>query len=48
MRPAMKPLAISSKVSIRSDEDGLLCLQFMIQTEAKQLCYIEYFVSLHF
>uniref|UniRef100_A0A1B6GZS0 Cell cycle checkpoint protein RAD1 n=1 Tax=Cuerna arida TaxID=1464854 RepID=A0A1B6GZS0_9HEMI len=45
IRPAMKPLAVSSKVSIRTDEDGLLCLQFMIQTETKQLCYVEYFCT---
>ncbi|XP_054281578.1 cell cycle checkpoint protein RAD1-like isoform X2 [Macrosteles quadrilineatus] len=45
IRPAMKPLAISVKVSVRTDDVGLLCLQFMIQTEAKQLCYIEYYCT---
>lgn len=45
LKPSFKSLSISSKVSIRSNEEGLICLQFMIQTESKQSCYVEYYCS---
>nr|XP_018909081.1 PREDICTED: cell cycle checkpoint protein RAD1-like isoform X2 [Bemisia tabaci] len=45
IKPMLKPLAVSDKVSIRTDCEGLLCFQFMIHTENKQLCYVEYFCT---
>lgn len=45
IKPCFKSLLIATKVSIRMSEVGLVCLQFMIQTESKQHCYVEYYVS---
>lgn len=35
---------ISQKTLIRTNEEGLLCCQFMVQVES-HTCYLEYFVS---
>lgn len=35
---------ISQKTLIRTNEDGLLCCQFMVQVDS-HTCYLEYFVS---
>lgn len=43
LKPSIKPLAISQKVSYRIDDTGLLCLQFMIKTEEVHNCFIEFF-----
>ncbi|KAK7601647.1 hypothetical protein V9T40_009088 [Parthenolecanium corni] len=45
IKPCLKSLSIAAKVSIRINEAGLICLQFMIETEFKQYCYVEYYVS---
>ncbi|KAL1139900.1 hypothetical protein AAG570_006877 [Ranatra chinensis] len=45
IKPSLKPLQMSSKVSLQTDEGGLLCFQFMVRTDTKQLCYIEYFCT---
>ncbi|XP_071447685.1 cell cycle checkpoint protein RAD1 [Hetaerina americana] len=45
IKPSMKSLAISTKVSIRTDERGLLCFQYMIKTEDGYTCFVEYFCS---
>ncbi|RXG57220.1 Cell cycle checkpoint protein RAD1 [Armadillidium vulgare] len=45
MKPSIKPLAASLKVSIRTDNRGFLCLQFMIKTEDGHTCFVEYFCA---
>lgn len=35
---------ISQKTLIRTNEEGLLCCQFMVQVDS-HTCYLEYFVS---
>lgn len=45
IKPAMKPVQAATKISIQTDEIGLLCMQFMVKTESKQFCYIEYFCT---
>nr|CAD7204115.1 unnamed protein product [Timema douglasi] len=44
VKSSFKSLAISEKASIRIDENGLLCFQYMIPTDA-ETCFIEYYVS---
>jgi len=43
LKPSIKPLGISQKVSLRIDDTGLLCLQFMIKMEESHNCFIEFF-----
>ncbi|XP_042883005.1 cell cycle checkpoint protein RAD1-like [Penaeus japonicus] len=43
LRPSIKPLSASQKVSVRTDERGFLCLQFMIKTEDNHICFVEFF-----
>lgn len=45
IKPCLKSLMIATKVSVRTNENGLICLQFMIQTESKQYCYVEYYCT---
>ena len=45
MKPSIKPLGISQKVSLRIDDTGLICFQFMIKTEDGHNCYIDFFVG---
>ena len=40
-----KALNQSVKVSIRVDNRGFLSLQYMILTEDKQVCFVEYMVG---
>ncbi|RZF46464.1 hypothetical protein LSTR_LSTR012539 [Laodelphax striatellus] len=42
LKPAIKLIAVSSKTSIRINEEGLLCFQFMIKTVSKLVVYVEY------
>lgn len=42
IKPAIKILAASTKASVRTNEEGLLCFQFMIRTISKQIIYVEY------
>ena len=42
-KPALKTIQASKKVSIQLSKEGLLCMQFVIETESKQLCYVEYY-----
>ena len=44
IKPAMKALSCGNKVSIRTDDCGLLCFQYMVRTEEGHTCFIEYFV----
>ena len=45
LKPSSKALSPSSKIALRMDTRGFLSLQFMIVTEDKQLCFVEYLVS---
>lgn len=45
LKPAMKALSCANKVSIKTDNRGLLVFQFMIKTDDGHLSYIEYYVN---
>lgn len=45
IKPSVKALAVSSKVSMRTDHRGFLSLQYMIRNEEGQVCFVEYYVS---
>ena len=41
-----KTLQICSKVSLRTNEDGFLCLQFMVRVETcLKICFVELFFA---
>ncbi|EZA53970.1 Cell cycle checkpoint protein RAD1, partial [Ooceraea biroi] len=44
IKPAMKPLSCANRVSLRTNDAGLLCFQYMIKTENGHTCFIEYYV----
>lgn len=44
LRPTSKALALSSRISIRTDARGFLSLQYMIRNEDGQVCFVEFFV----
>ncbi|KAG8235409.1 hypothetical protein J437_LFUL018628 [Ladona fulva] len=46
IKPSLKALALSTKVSIRTDDRGLLCFQYMIKTDDGYTCFVEYYVSI--
>lgn len=48
IKPAMKALSYANKVSLRTDECGLLCFQYMVKSEEGRTCYIEYYVRISF
>ncbi|XP_074064026.1 cell cycle checkpoint protein RAD1 [Macrotis lagotis] len=43
LKPSTKALALSCKVSIRTDNRGFLSLQYMIKNEDGQICFVEYY-----
>ncbi|CAI9724797.1 cycle checkpoint RAD1-like [Octopus vulgaris] len=43
LKPSVKALTISSRVSIRVDKRGFLSLQFMIKNEDGQVCFVEFY-----
>ncbi|XP_011498478.1 PREDICTED: cell cycle checkpoint protein RAD1, partial [Ceratosolen solmsi marchali] len=45
MGRAMKAVPFSNKVSLRTNEAGILCFQYMIKTDNDVNCFIEYYVS---
>ncbi|XP_066585996.1 cell cycle checkpoint protein RAD1 [Prorops nasuta] len=45
IKPAMKALSFANKVSLRTDDCGLLCFQHMVKTDDGHTCYIEYYMS---
>ena len=47
LKHCTKALHQSSRVSLRTDARGFLSMQFMISCDNDQVCFIEYFVSLH-
>ena len=46
LRPSSKALALSARISIRTDARGFLSLQYMIRNDDGQVCFVEFFVSL--
>ncbi|XP_077137904.1 cell cycle checkpoint protein RAD1 [Ranitomeya variabilis] len=45
LKPSTKALALSCKVSIRTDSRGFLSLQYMVRNEDGQICFVEYYCS---
>ncbi|KAL3858199.1 hypothetical protein ACJMK2_012801 [Sinanodonta woodiana] len=45
LKPSVKALALSARVSIRIDNRGFLSLQYMIKNEDGQVCFVEYYCS---
>ena len=45
LKPSVKALNQSSKISVRMDKRGFLSLQYMIITDNQQVCFVEYLVS---
>ncbi|KAK2710646.1 cell cycle checkpoint protein RAD1-like [Artemia franciscana] len=45
LKLALKPLGISKRTSLRIDERGILCLQFMIQQENDKTGFVEFYCS---
>lgn len=45
IKPVMKAFSCSNKVSLRTDNNGLLCFQYMVMYDV-HMCYIEYYVRL--
>ncbi|XP_070599577.1 cell cycle checkpoint protein RAD1 isoform X2 [Erythrolamprus reginae] len=43
LKPSIKALALSCKVSIRTDNQGFLSLQYMIRNEDGDICFVEYY-----
>ncbi|XP_069820873.1 cell cycle checkpoint protein RAD1 [Dendropsophus ebraccatus] len=43
LKPSIKALALSCKVSIRTDNRGFLSLQYMVRNEDGQICFVEYY-----
>ena len=46
MKTSLKALIHTSKLSVRTDEEGLLSLQFMIKLDQTEIehCFVEYFI----
>lgn len=45
LKPSVKALALSTRVSIRTDNRGFLSLQFMIKNEDGQVCFVEFYCA---
>lgn len=45
LKPSVKALAISTRVSIRTDNRGFLSLQYMIKIDDGQVCFVEYYCA---
>ncbi|XP_012724437.1 cell cycle checkpoint protein RAD1-like [Fundulus heteroclitus] len=43
LKPSTKALAISCKVSVRTDSRGVLSLQYLVRNDDGQICFVEYF-----
>lgn len=41
----LKPLPLSNKVSIRTDDRGFICMQYLMKTEEDYTCFTEYYCS---
>ncbi|OWF42256.1 cell cycle checkpoint protein RAD1-like [Mizuhopecten yessoensis] len=45
LKPSVKALALSTRVSIRTDNRGFLSLQYMIKNDDGQVCFVEYYCA---
>ncbi|KAI8783251.1 cell cycle checkpoint protein RAD1 [Biomphalaria glabrata] len=45
LKPSVKALNLSTRISIRTDSRGFLSLQYMIKTEDGQICFVEYYCA---
>ncbi|XP_064612700.1 cell cycle checkpoint protein RAD1-like [Liolophura sinensis] len=45
LKPSVKALGLSSRISIRTDNRGFLSLQYMIKAEDGQVCFVEYYCA---
>ncbi|XP_002736203.1 cell cycle checkpoint protein RAD1-like [Saccoglossus kowalevskii] len=45
LKPSVKALTLSNKISIRTDCRGFLSLQYMIRNDDGQICFVEYYCS---
>ncbi|KAG1667494.1 Cell cycle checkpoint protein RAD1 [Nymphon striatum] len=45
LKPSVKALNLSSKISFRTDENGFISMQYMIKTEDNHACFVEYFCA---
>ncbi|KAI4886513.1 hypothetical protein NFI96_024877 [Prochilodus magdalenae] len=45
LKPSTKALALSCKVSVRTDGRGFLSLQYLVRNDDGQICFVEYYCS---
>ncbi|KAL0266970.1 UNVERIFIED_CONTAM: hypothetical protein PYX00_009367 [Menopon gallinae] len=45
IKPSIKPLGISNKVSIRINDRGFLCFQYMIKIDENHVSFVEYYCT---
>ncbi|KAK3083652.1 hypothetical protein FSP39_000809 [Pinctada imbricata] len=45
LKPSVKALGLSTRVSIRTDNRGFLSIQYMIKNEDGQICFVEYYCA---
>ncbi|CAL1538335.1 unnamed protein product [Lymnaea stagnalis] len=45
LKPTVKALTLSTRISIRTDSRGFLSLQYMLRIEENQICFVEYFCA---
>lgn len=45
LKPSVKALSLSTRVSIRTDNRGFLSLQYMIKNEDGQVCFVEFYCA---
>jgi len=45
LKPSLKALQLSTRISIRADARGFLSLQYMVRTEDGQVAFVEYFCA---
>ncbi|CAB1352045.1 unnamed protein product [Coregonus sp. 'balchen'] len=43
LKPSTKALALSCKVSVRTDGRGFLSLQYLVRNDDGQICFVEYY-----
>ncbi|KAM9469063.1 cell cycle checkpoint protein RAD1 [Clarias gariepinus] len=43
LKPSTKALALSCKVSVRTDTRGFLSLQYLVRNDDGQICFVEYY-----
>ncbi|XP_050411350.1 cell cycle checkpoint protein RAD1 [Patella vulgata] len=45
LKPTVKALGLSTRISIRTDNRGFLSLQYMIKNEDNQVCFVEFYCA---